>query len=956
MAPPTSFRPDPQQDLVLEHQRGALLVTGAAGVGKSATLRERLARLIERGANAERVALVVRSRRDRGETRRALLDRLGRSLPGLHVVTIQGLAHHVMGQRFGAIGFREAPRVLDAADQFTMVQELLRDEREHGRDRWPVYGGLLSLSGFADQVRQLVLRAQESLIDPEHIAERAGDAPPGWAELATFYRRYLDVLAERGSLDFAGLVWQAARAVGTGDRLFDHVLVDDFQDTTIGAEALLQRLGAEDLVLAGDRGSHVFSFQGTTDLPIRRAVDRFNAIEVRLEVPHRGGHVRLEAWRAAHTSEEHAAVARELRRVHVEEGVPWHGLAVLVRRQGPQVASLLRALDDAGIPRTAPEARLSIASAPSTRPYLLALRWIAAPPQARDELIEPVLTSELGGLSPASARSLLRLTRATGRPSRDALQIDEGLTEQERLNLERMRRVLAAAEIRADSVLDAFAVLWKDLPCSTRLVEGAERSHDARVDLDGVLQLSSAVAQAASSSDQSTEAFLRQAELGEGGPTIAGRGAPEHDAVEVLTAHAASGRQFDTVVVVGAVEGDFPSLARPEPMFDLPSLSGALPRSSVNRMRLEDERRLFGVAVSRARRRVLLTASDPHGSESDEAVATRFAQERGIGWRPVPAADASDPVSVAEAAAAWRRMLAAAGGAAPDRLGALAGLLALRDDPGRWWFQHDWSGPSRPPREELRLSYSRLDHLENCELQYLLADELGLDPGGGYQAWVGKLLHQLIEDCENGAIERTPEAFVGAITSRWQPARFPSHAVSEAERLHAIRVIVPNWYQRYGDLAAEATERRFRFDYEGAVVNGVIDRIGPVPEGHRRITDYKTGNADNAPKPQESLQLGIYYLAVNECEDLASYRPVHGVELAYLAGKKRQGELLPLSWPVSERDEERYKTRMRERLSALIGRIGALDQLGRYVPNTGANCFFCRFQTLCSRYPEGGEV
>jgi hypothetical protein len=128
-----------------------------------------------------------------------------------------------------------------------------------------------------------------------------------------------------------------------------------------------------------------------------------------------------------------------------------------------------------------------------------------------------------------------------------------------------------------------------------------------------------------------------------------------------------------------------------------------------------------------------------------------------------------------------------------------------------------------------------------------------------------------------------------------------------------------------------------------------------VPEGGRRITDYKTGAADNADRPAESLQLGIYYLAVNECDDLAPFRPVDAVELAYLPGKKGKWELVPLSWQVSGA-EERYKGAMRERLSGLIESVRRLDREGRSAPSTTANCFFCRFQTMCSRYPEGGEV
>jgi hypothetical protein len=129
-----------------------------------------------------------------------------------------------------------------------------------------------------------------------------------------------------------------------------------------------------------------------------------------------------------------------------------------------------------------------------------------------------------------------------------------------------------------------------------------------------------------------------------------------------------------------------------------------------------------------------------------------------------------------------------------------------------------------------------------------------------------------------------------------------------------------------------------------------------VPEGGTRITDYKTGRSDSAPKPAESLQLGIYYLAVQEDDELAEHRPVQAVELAFLGGKKADAALDVRAWSVAEDVEEEYKARMRERLAGLIERVRELDVERRYVANTKASCFFCRFQTLCTRYPQGGAV
>src|SRR5438067_4485072 len=143
--------PDAEEARVVEHERGALLVTGEAGTGKTAALEDRFVRLLGRGADPERTVLVVGSAAARDRARRRLLRRLRTSLPTLRVLTAHGLAYQVLSQRFAGLGYTEPPEILPAADQFAKVHELLVGEDPA---LWPSYGPMLQLRGFADQVRQ----------------------------------------------------------------------------------------------------------------------------------------------------------------------------------------------------------------------------------------------------------------------------------------------------------------------------------------------------------------------------------------------------------------------------------------------------------------------------------------------------------------------------------------------------------------------------------------------------------------------------------------------------------------------------------------------------------------------------------------------------------------------------------------------------------------------------------
>jgi superfamily I DNA/RNA helicase len=952
--PLMTFEPDPEQSKVLDHRRGVLLLTGGPGTGKTAVLRERFARLIEEGSDPERVAMVVRTKQARREARRALLERLSRPLPGMKLMTVQGLANHVVGARFEALDYQRAPEILSALDQFSKVQELL--EGEDPSD-WPVYGAMLSLRGFADEVRQLILRAQESLMTPEEIAAKAeASGLPGWRELASFYRRYLQVLDDIGVADYGGLVNQAAAAAGHGEPLFEHLLVDDYQEATFAEEALIVGLRVQSLVVAGDEGSHIFSFQGTTDVPLRRFLEQLPTAEhVSLDTAHRCETPAYEAWSTPHTSEETAAVARELRRIHVEDGVPWGELAVVVRREGTHVGGLLRALDDARVPRTTPEGGLSLLAEPATFPFVLSLRWLARP-QDRDGLAESILTSELVRLSPAAARGLIRAALAAEQSPAAALQRTDGLAPEEASELQRLCTVLSDAEaVSGRSVLDAFSILWRKLPYAQRLVDAGESSPEGARDLDAVLALSEAVSRAGEKADASVIAFLEVLEAGEEGPGLAEL--PEErrpDAVRVFTAHGSAGREFDTVIVVGATEGNFPSLSRPEPMFDLAALDGRISQSERNRFRLWDERRLFRVVASRARRRVVFTASDPHEEATVLTARSRFVSELGVPWTAAPSGPFAEPLSVAEAAASWRRGFADTSQPPNLRLAALRALLALGDNPTGWWFQRDWTGSDRPLHEGIRVSFSKLDTLENCALQYVLSEELGLEGRAGYYAWVGHLVHRIIEDCESGSIPRTEEGLVAAAEDRWQPEQFPSHAVSEAFRRVVTKKMLPTWLLVYGQTPALAGEIRFNFEFAGATVTGAIDRVGAVKSGGSQITDYKTGKARGGPA-EENLQLGIYYLAVNLAEELAAYRPVKAVELAFLK-EGLNSSRFTAQLAMNSKAQQEFGENMAARLTGLIEQVRELLRTEVYRPSPQAECRFCDFKTLCPLWPEGRDL
>jgi RecB family exonuclease len=391
-------------------------------------------------------------------------------------------------------------------------------------------------------------------------------------------------------------------------------------------------------------------------------------------------------------------------------------------------------------------------------------------------------------------------------------------------------------------------------------------------------------------------------------------------------------------------------------MFDLAALEGPISQSERNRLRLQDERRLFDVVASRARRRVLFTASDPYGEESMLAARSRFVPHLGVRWSGLPGGPVDEPLSRADAAASWRRALADPDRGGSLRLAALSALLELGDRPARWWFQRDWTGTDRPLHETIRVSYSKLSTLENCALQYVLSEELGLEGQAGYYAWVGHLVHSIIEECENGEIDRTEAALVQAAEDRWSPKEFPSFAVSEAFRRLVTRQMLPAWLAAYGETKALAGEIGFQFEFDGATVTGKIDRVSRAGKDGCQITDYKTGKSRSAPPSEENLQLGIYNLAIARAPELAALGPVRQVELAFLREKTIEGTMKRVMLGMNSSAQKEFGEKMADRLSGLIGEIQELYRTETYRPSPQAECRYCDFKTLCPLWPEGREL
>lgn len=255
---------DEAQLAAAAHGDGPLVVVAGAGTGKTRTLTARVASLLERGVPPERILLLTFTRRAADEMLSRAATLVGRSgIAGrLRGGTFHAVAHQVLCAWGEALGLQAGFSVLDQADAAD-VMDLLRDE--HGlsgvEERAPTPAVLVDIySRCINTGRPLgeVVAAHFPWCEPQQEA------------IAAVCKAYLDRKRERSQLDFDDLLlyWRAAltdeRLGGRLSRAFEHVLVDEWQDVN-GLQADIVRLLRPDgrgLTVVGDDAQAIYGFRG----------------------------------------------------------------------------------------------------------------------------------------------------------------------------------------------------------------------------------------------------------------------------------------------------------------------------------------------------------------------------------------------------------------------------------------------------------------------------------------------------------------------------------------------------------------------------------------------------------------------------------------------------------------------------------------------------------------------
>ena len=948
-----------EQRRAVGHGDGPALVVAGPGTGKTEVVTRRVAWLIATRRALPREILALTFTDNAAREMQARVDMLvpyGQADAAIH--TFHAFGDRLLREHAFELGLGADARLLSRPEQIVFMREHLF---ALGLERYRPLG---DPTRFIAALLDLFARAKDEGLSAGDLAghayalEQRGalatgneaaellDLAAAHAEIATAYERYVVLMAGAGFIDHSDQVALALRLLTTRPlvradvmRRFRYVVVDELQDTNKAQLALVVALcGAHGNVMAvGDPDQGIYGFRGARSgnieqfqaafagartivlrrnyrslAPVVAAAERVLAADrvaapATLQVAHRRGRgVALRHEIFATPAAEADGIAHEIER-RVRNGAPAGDFAVLVRSNS-ETAEISRSLrvrgmdvDDGSVTR--------LIDVPAVRGLVAFLRVVADPSDSLETFT--LAASEPYELSGDVLARLLNGSRRRNRPMLDTLSetlaapestLSPAVRKSVGLLIDHVRNGIAVA-----ATLTSGEVLYNYLRESGMLRRLAHAQAEAADEARAVARLCELVRVRAALLANDRVPFLVAALTPDAVDDDRDTADFERDAVRVLTVHRAKGLEFKTVFVAGLVDGHFPVRSRP-PVLSLPAELVA--DSSGDERALSEERRLFYVALTRARDEVVLTSHEygPHG--------------RGRRRASVFIAEAID------APVADRRAFLAV--AASDVSEERVAQVLLPPAPAS-------AEPSATA--SLTLSFSQIDEYLTCPERYRLRYDIGIPTPAHHALSYGSAIHQAIAAFHTAHARGrllTEDELIAELRKAWQADGFLSREHEDARFAAGADALRRFRTQQItsGDGPPDAVERSFSFRLEHDEIRGRIDRIDGLA-GEAVITDYKSSDVRDQKradtKARDSLQLQVYALAHEASTGSLPRR----VQLHFV-----DSGLIGSDVPTPQR-----LAKAREKLTTAADSIRAR----KFDPKPSSiACGYCPFRTICS--------
>jgi DNA helicase II / ATP-dependent DNA helicase PcrA len=964
------------QHRAITHGEGPLLVIAGAGTGKTRVITERIRHLLESDASlvGENILGLTFTNKAAGEMKARVVKSVGERGKGVVLATFHSFCETILKEvdpnrlaleqvdhwillrrnlaRLRLEKFRRLAEPGQFLNDFIQFFSRCQDELVSSED----------YQAFADQLAA-ELQADKHHLDDDTYKERAEQVALQ-QEIARAYRASEEILRDKRCIAINGSIAEAVTVLKSdAKRLrqlrerYKHILVDEFQDTNIAQLELLHLLSdsSRNIVVVGDNDQAIYRFRGASFGSFKLFLQRFtnwtegqdstpyrvslthnyrstpNILRVATQAigmnevspefpkkvlhPNRPEGEKIRIVELDSPESEATWVADELQRIH-NAGRRWKDFAVLYRQHAHR-DFLVEELSQRKIPFVI--TKLSILEHPLVRDVLAYLRLIAFPYD--DVACARVLSAPAWQLT---APDLVRLTERTakkrGTSLYDVLQAPQGelpfdpshaackellefLADQRKT----MRR-RTAREILAD------LTEWLEIPQRA----GA---HDRKY----INQLAQFVKDWEPKAEKRTLPelleYLEYFQQANGCVSLEDD-APG-DAVQLMTVHGAKGLEFPHVFLLRVNSHAFPARDR-APLFEFPVrlMKDELPQGDFH---IQEERRLFYVALTRAQERLTITTVTEKKNKVPvfiEDIVMDSAVKRRDTTLLAPRVKRKEPPESATAAAATQLFPASE---APAKIFARIAKWA------------EVFHPSVP--EPLKLSSSAVENFRKCPQQYAFSYLWCLKEGPRATLSFGSVMHttvkRFVEQLKKGTMlpfEEVQRIYETEWTSagyedEYQEAEYKKDGREQLKTFHAsIAAEAPNILDQ---------EKPFELPLENDVIlAGRMDQVNDLGRNNVEIIDYKTGKPRKEADARKSLQLSIYALAAKE---IFEWNPVRLV-FHYLQDN---------STLVTTRDAKQIAD-----AEKIIQETAADIRAKRFPPRPGYACRSCAYSLICPAHEE----
>ncbi len=617
------------QQAAVETVAGPLLIIAGAGSGKTRVLTSRLAYILsQRLAEPYQILAVTFTNKAAGEMRQRVTSILGADIPEMQVSTFHSFCARLLRRDAEALGYRTNFTIFDDADSQTLAKQVIK-ELGYSDSQFPARGQMRKISD-----------AKNRLIGPQEFL--SGSTGYFESRTAEIYKLYQKRLRDCNAMDFDDLLCNATRILRdipeVGDRYrrrFRYLMVDEYQDTNHVQYLLLKQLMGEhdNICVVGDEDQSIYGWRGADIRNILDFEKDFpNAKVIKLEQNYRSTSVILMAasaviknnqqrkgktlWTSAEGGDKLELLlvdSAEDEAVHIVDRIvagtartTLKETVVLYRTNGQS-----RPFEEQLRRRNLPYqiiGGVAFYQRKEIKDLMAYLKLLVNP--ADDIAFGRIINFPKRGIGDKTIADIESLSQREQKPAYEIVK-QANVYPEFGTKVRRMEPFVELIEkLRARVETEPVDIITQDLVTELGLInelladdpiQGQTRVESVEAFIEGTVEF------AKGNPDKHLVDYLNDISLFTDLDTFKGI----EDKVTLMTLHGAKGLEFDTVFLVGLEEGLFP-----------------LQRAAIEPDQLEEERRLFYVGATRAKKKIFLSSASTRFRFGEvESIPSRFIRE-----------------------------------------------------------------------------------------------------------------------------------------------------------------------------------------------------------------------------------------------------------------------------------------------------------------------------------------